>query len=316
MRRLLSRESYPWKGFSSYNRGVSTVSAPAPGLSFFALDAEGTMRVFAPSALWSKPLVPGSTIFDVLPFDLSTLISETLREAHHLGQTLSFSHALVGSAAQPSRLLEVLVFPDLAQGAGAGYCLIQHRDDPTEAERFFRTQSDLIEKSPTATMRVRTDGVLEYFNAAAAPLVHGLGIRCGDVMPESVRAAARASQMAEGRSFELELQGRSYRLRWFRVDESEELGTWLVYGYENTDERATERLVQEQFRRLGSVASQLAHDLNNPLSVIIGSAELAHAKLSRTPPAEAAVIVPLIERMLKGALRMSEIIQSMRKPSA
>ena len=283
-----------------------------PDVSLFEMGDRDRVQILAAGRLLGRSSGHDAkssprSLFEVLPFELATLVAETLRCARERGQPLSFSHALPGS---PAHLVEVMVFPYNGEG---GLCLVQSRAD-SEAERFLRGQSELVEQTPVITMRLSPSAELEYFNAASASLVHGLGVRCGDPLPDAFRAAERVAREKGERGFEYSVNDRNYFLRTLPLDETG-AGSWLIYGYENTGEKAAQLLVQEQFRRLGSFTSQIIHDINNPLATVMGSAEVALAKLARTPPADAATVLPLVERILKAALKLDQIIKSIRRPS-
>jgi hypothetical protein len=291
--------------------------APAsalPDIALFELGAEDRLRVLTPGFLWPDGVADRPSLFEALPFDLAALVAESFRSGRRTGKPCAFTHAL-RKGAGPARLLEVMVFPDLAAREG-GLCLVQHRMDTREAESFLRTQSDLIERTPMATMRVSVDGCLQYFNAAAAPLVHDLGLRMGDPLGGTFREACELARRSEDRGFDYEVNNRFYRLRALELGQGGgTAGSWLLYGFESTGEKAAEQLVQEQFRRLGSMKSQIVHDINNPLAALVGSAEVALARLAHTPPADPATLMPILERILQAALRIDEILKSLRRPS-
>lgn len=76
------------------------------------------------------------------------------------------------------------------------------------------------------------------------------------------------------------------------------------------DEQMQKMMIQSKFSSLGEMASGIAHEINNPLSVILNSAHLVRKKIeSNISPLE---IIPSLEKIEKTALRISKIVRGLK----
>lgn len=72
--------------------------------------------------------------------------------------------------------------------------------------------------------------------------------------------------------------------------------------------------LQRRARSVGEMANEIAHELNNPLSVILGSAEHLVQKISKDQ-LEKSVMLKVTERITNSAARIEKIIKSMKQYS-
>lgn len=112
----------------------------------------------------------------------------------------------------------------------------------------------------------------------------------------------------------IEIKEKTYSVSIVRI------GKHNVYNLKDiTTIIASEKLITEQRQQLirsehlaslGTMAAGISHEINNPLSVIIGNADLLRRSIPRSEIADR-----IIDRIEKNAYRVSEIVRSMRNLS-
>ncbi len=123
------------------------------------------------------------------------------------------------------------------------------------------------DENPNPVLRIDWEGRLTYRNPASAPLVKGLGLEVGAILPGTLRdtllGLARAG--AKG-TFEVTTAGRSYRLLPVDVPA---FGFVNIYGTDVTAEMERERLARENERLLLNILPEpIAHRLLDGESLI------------------------------------------------
>jgi PAS domain S-box-containing protein len=197
---------------------------------------------------------------------------------------------------------------------------------PTEVElnshsNLLKTLLDTVE---TAVIYADRNGLIQEINACAEKL---LGIKRSEVFglslfelhpPESARSILKIlDKFATDRLCNHQIQDKEFKGRWFnwRItairDEEGEMRGIVLALHDITDHRrlsekhsTLERELQQEQKlsAIGIMASGIAHNLNGPLSVIVGYLDLLY---SRHPELQE---IPLV---LAQSERMKEIISNM-----
>ena len=104
------------------------------------------------------------------------------------------------------------------------------------------TAAKVIEKFPTLNpnpvMRMSSDALLLYANAASGPIAQGMGITTGDPFPEEIAARIRQSCRGIGEAVEVQAMGRIYELQPVEIPE---LGFTNIYALDVTAMRALDK---------------------------------------------------------------------------
>lgn len=138
--------------------------------------------------------------------------------------------------------------------------------------------------------------------------------RCG--LRESMRAAEQAPH-------DFRWEGRmvlpSGKARWFRSTarrvEVNDTGTrWCGFIVDITDQRMLEAALKQRGRlaTIGQLAAGVAHEINNPLSYVIGNTRVVLEAAQRGEAALPADLVEALEDAAEGGERVARIVQDLR----
>jgi two-component system NtrC family sensor kinase len=218
-------------------------------------------------SLLVMPLVYGAEV-------LGTLFLRASREVPFTEGELRFCR--IAASASANALKNALLYRDVAQESA------RHRATSEKLRRVLDGSPDVI---------VATDGAgrITEFNRAAEDLTgcfskEALGQPLNTIFPAAafqVEAGRKGQELAltrpDGGACEIHLV--SARL----IDESGEIAGSVFLGTDVTDLRRAEKsLAQaERLSSLGEVVAGVAHELNNPLSAVLGYAQLLQSDKGR-----------------------------------
>ncbi len=99
------------------------------------------------------------------------------------------------------------------------------------------------------------------------------------------------------------------------VNEKNELVNFVAIRFEITQMKHAQLMLAESSRlaSMGEMASGIAHEINNPLTIILGRLSIAQKKVERNDPAE--VVVKELLTIEKTVFRISNIINGLKKLS-
>jgi len=138
------------------------------------------------------------------------------------------------------------------------------------------------------------------------------------------RLLSRTVERAESFAFEARVVRPSGELRAIeaqgRPERDADGKVIAVYGIlrDITDSQQLEEILRrsERMISIGTMAAGVAHELNNPLSYLIGNLELVHEEIERLrptlPPATAADLDEMLDDALSGTMRVRRIVDGMR----
>lgn len=164
-------------------------------------------------------------------------------------------------------------------------------------------------------------GIDEIYELSAEDVILDAAKIFQRIHPEDVEQTVHALQKSASK---LEIYAIDYRvilpkagLRWLRgIAKPEKLADqsilWHGFITDVTDEKNLEAQLYQNSKlaALGEMASGVAHEINNPLSIIIGKASLLTSQLT-SPNWNREKIVQDIEKIEKTALRISKIIKGL-----
>ena len=211
-------------------------------------------------SLLVMPLVFGKEV-------LGTLFLRAIREVPFTDREKRFCR--VAAAASANALKNALLFRDVAQEAA------RHR---TTGEKLRR----VLDGTPDLIIATDADGRITEFNRAAEDLcARFAGEVTGRSLEEVLPAAAPPAAVGrKGRDLTLERSdGREVEIHLVTAPLTDASGGEagrVLLGRDVTDLRRAERsLAQaERLSSLGEVVAGVAHELNNPLSAVLGYAQL------------------------------------------
>lgn len=99
------------------------------------------------------------------------------------------------------------------------------------------------------------------------------------------------------------------------VNEKKEIVNYVAIRFEITEMKQAQKLLEEASRlaSLGEMASGIAHEINNPLTIILGRLTIAQKKIERSDPPE--VVIKELQTIEKTVFRISNIINGLKKLS-
>jgi PAS domain S-box-containing protein len=186
------------------------------------------------------------------------------------------------------------------------------------AEREIKGLARFASESPNPILRVNTEGLIVYANAASRPLMDAWASGPGQLLPavwiEEVQAA-----LAEGCNHEREDdQGEQiYSLLFVPITD---LGYANIYARDITAVRRAEQESRQhqselvhvcRLSTMGEVATGMAHELNQPLAAIVNYAKGASRRL-QSGMCETDPLVEAMRQISAQAQRAGEIIRRLR----
>lgn len=99
------------------------------------------------------------------------------------------------------------------------------------------------------------------------------------------------------------------------VNEKKEVVNYVAIRFEITQMKQAQNMLAESSRlaSLGEMASGIAHEINNPLTIILGRLTIAQKKIERNDPPE--IVVKELKTIEKTVFRISNIVNGLKKLS-
>jgi len=236
---------------------------------------------------------------------LGTICMKTARANQPFSQReLNFCNAVARASA--SALKNAALHREVTETSGL------HR---TVAEKLAR----IVDHSPDLIMTTDSEGHVTEFNRAAESLLgyrreFVLGRACDDVFGERIEGVVERT-LADGPVANLSCTLRKEDGNWLEVelntsvlrDESGQSAGTIWLGRDVSELKATHRrlLQAEKLSTIGEVISGVAHELNNPLSGVLGYSQLLLARN------EGGSMTRGLERIHESALRCQKIVSNL-----
>lgn len=186
------------------------------------------------------------------------------------------------------------------------------------AERQIQSLARLASESPDPILRVDSDGVIVYANAASHGLLDNLATAVGQVVPPTWAGEIDAVLMSgDKREIEAECGEQRVALLFAPIGE---LGYVNLYGRDVTAVRRAEQQSRRhqaelvhvcRLSTMGEVATGMAHELNQPLSAIANFANGCTRRL-KGGTADPTALIDAMDNIAGQARRASEIIRRLR----
>lgn len=98
-------------------------------------------------------------------------------------------------------------------------------------------------------------------------------------------------------------------------NEKKEIVNYVAIMFEITQMKKAQMLLAESSRlaSLGEMASGIAHEINNPLTIILGRLTIAQKKIERNDPAE--IVMKELQTIERTVFRISNIVNGLKKLS-
>jgi two-component system sensor kinase FixL len=187
-----------------------------------------------------------------------------------------------------------------------------------EAERKIHSLAKFASESPSPVMRVNSQGVVLYANAASRPLLDYWGCHRGQTLPLFwCRRVWRVLEQGREAEWEMDCKGQVFSLLFAPVGEP---GYVNLYGRDVTAVRRAEQESRQhqaelvhvcRLSTMGEVATGMAHELNQPLSAIANFANGCSRRL-RSGIGSTQELVDAMGQITAQAQRASEIIRRLR----
>jgi PAS domain S-box-containing protein len=278
--------------------------------------------------------VVGSKLTDFLAEEHHERLRKRMEAVFETGQMVEYDgvmdEAQMRSHIGP-RWFSTSVVPMISQGEVQRVIIVAK--DVTErvrAERELRESTEkwnsLMENTTDVVVVMDGDGRISYANRALPPLSveETIGRTMFEFMGEEEKALARKKlnrvfQNGETVSYDIRTEIRGVGPRWlsttiFPVKHGEEVVTVVSITADITDRRRaeeeSERLRQqlayaEKMESLGHLARGVAHEINNPLTSILATAELLLDEMSEAGESRSDV-----EQIVREAKRIQDTVRS------
>jgi PAS domain S-box-containing protein len=187
-----------------------------------------------------------------------------------------------------------------------------------QAEREIKSLARFASESPNPILRVNSEGLVAYANAASLPLLDAWLTAPGELLPElwigEVHAALESGQ---NREHEDDQGSQIYSLLFVPI---QDLGYVNIYARDITAVRRAEQESRQhqselvhvcRLSTMGEVATGMAHELNQPLSAIVNYANGASRRL-QGGIGDSDALVDAMRHISSQAQRAGEIIRRLR----
>lgn len=176
-------------------------------------------------------------------------------------------------------------------------------------DRLQRTQESLLDKLLWGAL-VLGAGLVGFALAAAWELNRRVArpLAALSRMTERVAAGELGARLPSGGDDEFrELAGRFNRMAEALQRRNEE----LTRALDEVKEAQAELVASEKLSAIGRMSAGFAHELNNPLTSVLGYAELLSARIASDPPPDRGETEELVAPILSEASRARELIRSL-----
>ena len=184
--------------------------------------------------------------------------------------------------------------------------IVQDITERKNAEQQMRSLARFPTENPNPVLRVTTDGRLLYANPAAQPLLASWGIGLGDALPEQWRTVVSETDGAECPTKLDLIEGECvWRVSAMPIQEEAYVN---LYVRDVTEARMVEAQLRQQQKldSIGTLASGIAHEINNPINGIMNLAQLIEDELEPTNPA-----IDYSRRIVKETERITIIVRNL-----
>lgn len=300
-------------------------------------DAQQTIRGWNPGAEklfgWSAREALGVHAPDLLstePQDAARaqLLRQLLADGHWSGERQlrrkDGSHVLV--------LVSAAALTD-QQGKMVGLLsIIRDISEQREAENAARRLASLVESSDDAVQSIGLDGIVQSWNRAAERLygysaAEAIGRHISFIVPgKSSEQEQRIAQIRRGErvaSFEALRKRKDGSLVEVSLtispvfDHAGRVSAISGIARDITEKRRLERelLSAERMASVGMLAAGIAHEINNPLTYVLGNLEVVLAELSALARADSAPLhepIAMLRDAHDGAERIARIVRGLK----
>jgi len=196
-----------------------------------------------------------------------------------------------------------------------------------DAERDATTAllATVFDAAPNIMMVATPDGVLEYINRTLPPYTcaDAVGHPIAEFIPPefypSAQAAIRRAVETRGpASYESQGPAKLGRTTWFEtrvgpVFKGDVLERLVLISDEITDRKYLEArlLAAERLATLGTLSAGLGHEINNPLTYVLGSLERISLRLRAAGEVDPTELGALVGQALEGAHRIRDILRDL-----
>jgi two-component system sensor kinase FixL len=187
-----------------------------------------------------------------------------------------------------------------------------------QAEREIKDLARFVSESPNPILRVNSDGMVTYANAASLPLLNAWLTAPGKLLPEVwIDEVHAALDEDHNREREDDQGSQIYSLLFVPI---QDLGYVNIYARDITAVRRAEQESRQhqselvhvcRLSTMGEVATGMAHELNQPLSAIVNYANGASRRL-QNGIGDIDALVEAMRHISNQGRRAGEIIRRLR----
>jgi len=179
-------------------------------------------------------------------------------------------------------------------------------------------KGDLADECPYPIVRVDSEGKVIYSNSAARPLLAAWHTQMGGHLTGTwKKRVSIAGRSRRERIYEIQASPYFFKII---MGPSSQKGIVNIFGIDITVEKTVEELLEEERARstsaakmaaLGEMAAGVAHEINNPLAIIIGYAEQALDLLEAQRNTSENSLQRPLNRIISTSERIAKIVSAL-----